>query len=271
MKVLDKDRHNLSNVEVLDWIQRNNDRFERQGRQGRLPENYIRITKQVSAAPCQPLAGLIGTSQIKEHLERKDGPLEDTEQNVKNRHKPATLELARKLKAQPYSLFKGEILMILNHRPRSRDVLATLIEESDSRFPEDGGLLDQILALVHEHIGPVDDPDELQRLKAQFEREKQSTTHKAKALPKHEVTTTGANKRRDRDMLPLKSLTVTEAAALPTEDEMDTDYDNEEAALWALMRKEAQANMEGEEDIEDSPLTKYMNDLKLRQTQQRQR
>lgn len=49
MKILDKDRHNLSNAEVLDWLNRNQERFKNQGRAS-TPKNYERITRQARNA-----------------------------------------------------------------------------------------------------------------------------------------------------------------------------------------------------------------------------
>lgn len=155
--------------------------------------------------------------------------------------------------------------MILNHRPSNRDVLATLIEEADSRFPEEEGGLDNMLQLIQEHIGPVNDPAEAQRMKAQFEQEGRATAEKAAS--KSRMAASAESRVKDGEVVPLDALSAPEAAGLPTEDEMVLADEDHEAALWALAEKEAKINKEGEKDIEDSPLTKWMNQLKLSRQQ----
>lgn len=156
--------------------------------------------------------------------------------------------------------------MILNHRPRNRDVLATLIEESDARFPREGQL-DEILKLVLDHIGPVEDQDEMQRFKARIAQEKPDRAHTVQSQSKADQPASGP-RTGIVGKTPLDSITAAETATLSTEHDMDIDQDNEEAALWAIMEKEAKANLEGTKDVEDSPLTKYMRELKLRQSEQ---
>ena len=48
---------------------------------------------------------------------------------------------------RPYNLEKAEMLMIINLRPSSAAELATIVEEAEERFPEEGKL-DEIVEII---------------------------------------------------------------------------------------------------------------------------
>lgn len=188
--------------------------------------------------------------------------MEDIPQNVQSREKSCALKLAKTLKGDPWNLMKGEILMILNHRPPNRAVLCTLIEEYEERFTE--SQLDDLVGIVRDAIGPMEDSGKAERLEEQFrlERTERGAANKTEtAVP----SSRGAPKKRDGDIVPIGSLTEDKVAQLPIDEAAAVDQAAEEAELWALMEKEARENQEHLEHVEESPLTRYMKGLRMKE------
>ncbi|SZF04644.1 unnamed protein product [Blumeria hordei] len=114
MKILEAQSAVLTNYEVFTHLNANEKRHPKYGREGR-PRNLVTVTKELleyfGEAP-SPLAS---------------EPFPYHEQTIRT--------LLEKLRCWDFT--KAEIIMIINLRPTKPENLNTVIEEMDSRFPEE--------------------------------------------------------------------------------------------------------------------------------------
>lgn len=144
---------------------------------------------------------------------------------------------------------KGEVLMILNHRPQNRAVLCTLIEEYEERFTETQ--LDELVDLVKSSTGPVADPEEVQLIQARINADR----HAESGKPAEQKPVQDNNLTRSKG----KNISATDSNP-----EMQGSAPIDELAdLEALMEKEAEENQEHLDHVDDSPLTTYVKSLRI--------
>lgn len=149
MKILEAQSATLTNYEVYTHLK---DIQSKHRTGGRRPGNLDNVMKEVLPFTLLQLSisRLTGYFQLIQYLEEAPSPLAQ-------KPCPYKQDTIKTLLAQlrPFELTKAEILMIINHRPTTMPNLNNIIEELETRFPDEN---DQwaILDIISEVLGAQD-------------------------------------------------------------------------------------------------------------------